>query len=297
MIGIYKITNRINNKCYIGKSVNIESRLDQHRNNYHSNIYLQNAIKKYGIENFIFEVIEECSENLLNEKEIYWIKYYGSFGKDGYNLTEGGDGGNFKYYTYEQRSRVLKGHKVSKETRIKIGKFHKGKHLSEETRRKISESNKGHIPWNKGKQYSDDVLESIREGQRKRRERERIENIHYYHTEETKTKISESRKGIIFTDDHKKHISDSIKNRGGMSGDRNPFYGKHHSEETRKILSDKSKQRHVPCSDSKKEVLRKSALGRKYINNGSDVKAVKECDLSDYLSNGWILGRKIIRDE
>ena len=50
------------------------------------------AIKKYGIENFDFEVIEECSKEQLNDKEIYWISYYDSCNLDkGYNLTKGGD--------------------------------------------------------------------------------------------------------------------------------------------------------------------------------------------------------------
>ena len=91
---IYKITNKLNNKCYIGQTVkNPEKRFQQHRNNYtksyFSQIVLYKAFNKYGIENFIFEVIEEVENNKLDEKEKYWIEYYDSY-FNGYNSTLGG---------------------------------------------------------------------------------------------------------------------------------------------------------------------------------------------------------------
>lgn len=96
MIGIYKITNQLNGKCYIGQSVNIENRWKQHvyegtHNRKNNKFY--NAIKKYGIENFLFEIIEECSlsSNELDQRERYWINYYDSF-NNGYNSTLGGQG-------------------------------------------------------------------------------------------------------------------------------------------------------------------------------------------------------------
>lgn len=78
MIGIYKITNKINNHSYVGQSRNISKRWHDHI--YHSkNIDrypLYRAFDKYGINNFSFEIIEECSVEELNAKEQYWIKYY-----------------------------------------------------------------------------------------------------------------------------------------------------------------------------------------------------------------------------
>lgn len=90
MTGIYKITNLITNKTYIGQSTNIEQRWEEHKfysNNEHT--ALQAAFKKYGISNFSFEIIEECSKEQLDEREIYWIKFYDSY-NNGYNLTKGG---------------------------------------------------------------------------------------------------------------------------------------------------------------------------------------------------------------
>lgn len=96
MIGIYKITNIINGKCYIGQSVNIHKRWNNHKsacyntNAHEYNYYLYRAMRKYGIENFTFEIIEECSQELLDEREIFWISYYDSY-VNGYNETEGGN--------------------------------------------------------------------------------------------------------------------------------------------------------------------------------------------------------------
>lgn len=96
MCGIYKIENKINGHVYIGQSINIARRWRTHKNQYNqsdNNQYessLYRAIRKYGLDNFSFEVLEECSRDQLNQKEIYWIKYYNSY-LDGYNDTSGGD--------------------------------------------------------------------------------------------------------------------------------------------------------------------------------------------------------------
>lgn len=91
--GIYKITNLLNNKCYIGQSVYIERRFTKHKNfDLEKKDYpLYVDFEKYGIENFSFEIIELCSQEELNEKEKYWIEYFDSF-NNGYNQTIGGSG-------------------------------------------------------------------------------------------------------------------------------------------------------------------------------------------------------------
>lgn len=91
MIGIYKITKKENGKAYIGQSNNIERRFTQHcYKGEKARIPLDIAIKKYGKDAFIFEVIEECAPEQLNEREAYWIKYYDTV-KNGYNCSEGGE--------------------------------------------------------------------------------------------------------------------------------------------------------------------------------------------------------------
>lgn len=73
MIGIYKITNNLNNHAYIGQSIHIEHRWQEHKTQYNwereSNKPLYLAFQKYGIENFTFEVLEECESNELSIKE------------------------------------------------------------------------------------------------------------------------------------------------------------------------------------------------------------------------------------
>ena len=92
MIGIYKIENQLNNMIYIGQSKNIAQRWKNHRASAKKeNTPLYCAIRKYGIENFTFEVIEECEIEQLNDREIYWIAFYNSY-KKGYNQTPGGEG-------------------------------------------------------------------------------------------------------------------------------------------------------------------------------------------------------------
>ena len=96
MIGIYKITNLVNNKIYIGQSINIIERWKQHEYKafnesekaYNSAIHA--AFRKYGLENFKLEVLEECSVDELDEKERYWIRKLDSLTPNGYNILVGG---------------------------------------------------------------------------------------------------------------------------------------------------------------------------------------------------------------
>lgn len=95
--GIYCITNLINNKKYVGLSSNILRRWGEHKRipfNESSKEYnypLYRAIRKYGLENFNFEILERnLDDKQLKEREAYWINYYDSV-HNGYNITEGGE--------------------------------------------------------------------------------------------------------------------------------------------------------------------------------------------------------------
>ena len=91
MIGIYKITNKLNGKVYVGQSNDIERRFKEHQQKGESSkIPLDIAIQKYGKDNFTYEIIEECSLEELNPKEQYWIITLNAV-TDGYNCSVGGD--------------------------------------------------------------------------------------------------------------------------------------------------------------------------------------------------------------
>lgn len=124
---IYLTVNRLNYRKYIGKDV-------QKRNTYlGSGKVLKRAIAKYGRENFVKFILEECPIDELAEREIHWIKVFDTFNsKTGYNLTEGGEG--------------LLGRKHTEETKEKIRKRKKGKRCSIKT-----EFKKGQKSWNKDK--------------------------------------------------------------------------------------------------------------------------------------------------
>lgn len=94
---IYKITNTVNGKMYIGQTrQTIARRWTEHKQcsksknlGYESLLY--QAMKKYGIKSFVVEEVEECSDELLNDREIYWIAHYGTV-ENGYNISRGGFG-------------------------------------------------------------------------------------------------------------------------------------------------------------------------------------------------------------
>ncbi len=123
MFYIYKITNLINNKIYIGKTCrDINTRWNEHCSrafNQEDNLYLHNAINKYGKNNFNIEEIDSTDNiNILNQLEQKYIDLYRSNQKEfGYNLTIGGDG-NQKYYWNDIRELWDKGYSVKEITKI-----------------------------------------------------------------------------------------------------------------------------------------------------------------------------------
>ena len=117
---IYKITNIINGKIYIGQTIqNVKERFYQHCatkcSNEVLNMAIHKAIKKYGKSNFTLEVIEEVDRNTLNDREKFWIEYYNSYNK-GYNSTKGGQDG-FNHFKILDVEAIIKAYNSGKSLR------------------------------------------------------------------------------------------------------------------------------------------------------------------------------------
>lgn len=126
--GIYKIENLVNGKCYIGQSVDVKRRWRSHRScafnpaskNYDCPLY--RAIRKYSLNNFSFEVLEECDRDSLNKRETYWIRAFNSM-NNGYNLDEGGDYcAHYNVLSKELIEQITQELKTSLESSDDIGK-------------------------------------------------------------------------------------------------------------------------------------------------------------------------------
>lgn len=147
---IYKATNLINEKVYIGQTINnLKKRKRDHISNAlnkENNMYFHRAIRKYGSNSFTWKILQECDTiEELNRLEIYYIDLYNTF-KNGYNLTLGGNsimGFKHSEETKKRMSEAAKGRKLSKDQIQRLSEINKGKKLSEETRRRISESLRG----------------------------------------------------------------------------------------------------------------------------------------------------------
>ena len=193
--GIYKIVNKINNKIYIGQSINIIRRFKQHKSDAVSKFKypLYNAFRKYGLNNFEFIIIEEViSVQNLDLREQYWLDHYKSYLPDfGYNIIT--IAGSTKGYKHSNKTRekislankgkpsCMKGKKHTEETKRKIAESNKGKTNTKKTREKMSLAKKGNIPWNKGKKLTKEHIQklSLRKKGKKRKPftKETIENI------------------------------------------------------------------------------------------------------------------------
>ena len=233
---IYRTTNLINQKFYVGK--------DTHNNpNYYgSGKRLKLAIKKYGIENFKKEVLEVCNTlELLNEREKFWIKKLNAIG-EGYNISLGGDGGD-TISNNPRRDEISK--KISEANK---GKF-LGKTNSKETREKISNTLKGRFEGDKnpnyGKNHTDEAKDKIRK-----------KALGRVVSDETRKKISiknKGKKGVVWTDEMRQKLSESRKNN-------HPFKGKTHTPETiQKIKEANSK----PKSEEHKRKISETLKGNK----------------------------------
>ena len=152
MYTIYLLTNKVNNKVYVGVTNNYKKRMREHKGTY-NDFLISKAIKKHGWNNFNSQILletEDC-EYAYNVAESSFIKQYQSNNiKQGYNLTEGGQGTLGFSPTSETRQKMRDkklGKKLTPEHIKKISESNKNRVVTESTRQKISKANKGKKPW------------------------------------------------------------------------------------------------------------------------------------------------------
>ncbi len=195
MIGIYKITSP-SKKIYIGQSINIKKRFSRYKTlHLKSQTRLERSFLKYGVENHVFEIIEECSLELLNIKERYYQDFYNATGANGLNcfLTKTDVlPQKMSLETIEKIRQINLGRKHSEITKQKHREYKLGTKMSIESRKKLSESKKGIL-----------------------------------HSEESKIKMSLARTGLIKSAETRKKLSER------MIGNKHFLFGKKHTEETK----------------------------------------------------------------
>ena len=332
MIGIYKIENLINHKVYIGQAIDIKKRWKDHkrmlRNGNHFRSHLQHSWNKYGEENFSFEILEICKLEEMDEKERYWLRYYGGYeSTQTYNVRDGGqDTHNVSKETREKLRKANLGKKQSPETIQKRAEKLRGQHRigrkrTEEERKKQSERQKGKIndAWKNydrtNPEYRKRLSESLL-GKKKSKE-------HAKH-------ISEGRKGIVFSEEqkrkislHKKGVSTSLKGRKKMQKDgivkwvvpeliaqhKQEGWEEYHDFYTGDYVRVSSWNKGIPCSEAQRQNLREKNLGKKlsdetkqkmaearkncvWINNGVQNKRINKELAQIYLNSGWQKGRR-----
>jgi len=249
---IYKTTNNINNKIYIGKYTGNDK--------YYlgSGLLINRAIKKYGKDNFNRITLFECDNvEKLNIKEKYYIKKFKSTDKSiGYNISCGGDGGDV-ISNHPNRASIIKkmkksmtGKKKSFSMRQKLSQSISGdkhhqfnKPRSESTRKKISEALKGdNNPMICNPiaiaNHKKAVMKFIGEGN---------PMFGKHHSDSAKQKIGERSRKLIRTDEHCNKISNSLKkffkdNTDIRKGKNNPNFGKKVSQKTRRKISESLKK-------------------------------------------------------
>ena len=154
-------------KSYVGKTVDFYKRKKRHFNDTDngSELVFHRALRKYGFENFTWEILEEgISEHELNEREKFWIKMYDSF-HNGYNMTEGGDGSLGVKHTEETIKKLsgINNHNyknfpaktLAKAVEVNKGRPNPflGKKHTKEAKQKISKANKGRFSGRKNPMY------------------------------------------------------------------------------------------------------------------------------------------------
>ena len=245
MGSIYKITNTLNGKSYIGQTIYDaeKTRISRHLNG-HGSVPIKRAIEKYGQDAFTYEILHDgIIPEFLDDLERGVIEKFNTMAPQGYNLTYGGGGGSPSEETRRKMSEAHKGKKLSEEHRRKISEAHKDKTFSEEHRRKLSENNPMKRP-------------EVRRKQSEAKKGKKGKTL----SEETRRKMSEARKGRTFSEETRRKISEAKK------GKSSPMKGKKRSDETKQKMSE---------AQRKPEILQKKSEAWKSENNPMKVPEVR----------------------
>lgn len=227
---IYKITNTVNGHMYVGKTTKtIEQRWEEHQRKakQYPNRYLYDAMNCYGYDKFFIESIEECSDEVLDEREKYWIAQLDTIIPNGYNMTIGGDGGNTwnknpdKELTSMKLIVANRGKKRNEEFCNNLSKKLKGRFWSSEKSKQAAESRKTNIAKERGYSSWEERQEYI----------EFCKNLFkndktHRHSLETKIRLSEYFKGKTYEERYgEEHAQDRKQNlRSKWLGEHNPNY-------------------------------------------------------------------------
>lgn len=197
--GIYKITNKVNNKFYIGSSVSVRARITNHRSQLnrgvHDNEHLQRAWNKYGAKNFKVELIKACKEEeLLYEEQKYLDKIKVGENPDCYNIAKSAFAPTLGRELSNETKRKIgianKGKKHTEETKALLSEKHTGKTLSKECRHKMSISRKGRVLTIETRKKISNALTGIKR------------------TEETRQRLRESHIGIEISPEQRKKMAE-----------------------------------------------------------------------------------------
>lgn len=249
---IYRIYHKETMRSYVGQTCLPERRIRDHFNLKQGCLFIQRAIKKYGKDAFVVEILEkDVPESQLSKMEILCIRFFNSKAPNGYNLTEGGEGSRGLIHSDTTRRRISeakKGSYPTPEQRKTLrtaqagqnnGFF--GKTHSPETRKKLSEAAKGRIPWNKGKTHSPKTREKMALNSGRKGKPPWNKGKTGIYSDEALRALSDANKGNTWNKG-KKHSDETrqkiSENHADVSGANNPNYGKTPSSETlRKIRS------------------------------------------------------------
>lgn len=260
MIGVYKITNKVNGKYYIGSSKDIQKRFNSHitdlDNGTHNNTYLQRSWDKYGKDNFEFTILEETSLDDLRNRETYYIKEFDATNHNvGYNMLNDANIGLGVSASDEVRAKISEACKGTKNG-------HYGKKHSEETKARISEAKKlkAQQRWLEEKHFCENCgkLMAVKFNRTGRfcsnecsnEHKSKMQSLHMKGKSKPDgfgEKLSKSLTGRKLSVEHCKHISDNAKQRLSDPSN-NPMYGKKHSDKTKQKISQTLKSMDIESS-------------------------------------------------